>query len=344
MKCKLIAQGYKHGACETRMPDGTYKRACEATLRRDDNMWYRVIEAAHLSRPEHYFSIYMSGCNLSCKKCHSAEFTKQFSGSWLSTQEIAELCVTYAKDITVEEPVERALDWYATELCKCCGACILTGKRSERCPNKLDVEQIIWSPQGWGPARNIVGYTGGDLGCQAEFYADLTVEIKSHCKNLHVLFETNGYGLTPANLDLLKSAGVDSFWLDIKAYDRKTHEKLCGKSNEYILQVPTEIIDRKFQLEILSLYIPGLVEQDQLCQIAKLIVELDPKLPFTLLAFFPAHQMRNYRAPTVIEMLQTYLAIKDLGLKNVRLGNTGVFARTREELNLLSAVVQNGRF
>jgi hypothetical protein len=64
-----------------------------------------------------------------------------------------------------------------------------------------------------------------------------------------------------------------------------------------------------------------------------------PRVPFTLLAFFPAHRLRGNRAPTLQEMLRTYFAIKEVGLKNIRLGNCHVFARNREDWDLLMAAV-----
>jgi len=42
----------------------------------------------------------------------------------------------------------------------------------------LEPDQIVFSPQGWGPARNIIGFTGGDLLCQPEFYCLASEEIK----------------------------------------------------------------------------------------------------------------------------------------------------------------------
>lgn|GEM_PF-4766893 len=116
----------------------------------------------------------------------------------------------------MKEPRKRATMWHATDLCKHCGSCVLFGKRGRLCPGKLSAEQIVWSPQGYGPARDIVAFTGGDIACKAEFYAEVAEKIKERTE-LWVLVETNGYGLTPKNLDMLSA--VDSFWLDIKAYD-----------------------------------------------------------------------------------------------------------------------------
>ena len=146
-----------------------------------------------------------------------------------------------------------------------------------------------------------------------------------------ILIETNGYGLTPDNLDSFKESGVDALWLDVKAYDPEVHRRLTGVSNERILSLPREIVERGFTLEILSLYIPGWVETDQIEKIAELVRDADPGIPFTILAYFPAYQMK-VRSPYLQEMLDAYEAVNLAGLENIRLGNIGIFAKTDRDL------------
>jgi pyruvate-formate lyase-activating enzyme len=262
------------------------------------------------------------------------------NGFWASTEEIAQMAVDYELCVTVREPRERATAWHATDLCRHCGSCVLRGTRGPLCPGKLGPHQIRSSPQGYGPARNLIAFTGGDLACRAEFYAQATKRIKRACRDkMWVLLETNGYGLTPRNLDTLASAGLDSFWLDIKAYKGETYRKLCGTRNEHILEAPARILDRGFVLEVLSLYIPGWVETDQLVRIAELLREVDARIPFTILAFFPEYKLGKNRPPTLTEMLRAYSAVREIGLKRVKLGNCGVFAKEEEEWRLLLAAV-----
>ncbi|MHC5039664.1 MAG: hypothetical protein ACYTHM_20360 [Planctomycetota bacterium] len=68
--CALRAQGFLQGACDV-VSNGERLPACRATLRERGGKPERLIEGNHLSRPENYLSIYQSGCNLSCRKCHS---------------------------------------------------------------------------------------------------------------------------------------------------------------------------------------------------------------------------------------------------------------------------------
>lgn len=144
--------------------------------------------------------------------------------------------------------------------------------------------------------------------------------------------ETNGCGLTPKNLNLLQEAGVYAFWLDIKAFDERVHIWLAGYTNPWIIKLPGEILQRGFVLEVLSLYISGLVEMDQLSRIAELLASTSDDIPSTILAFFPEYGMGTFRPPSTEEMLEAYAVAMATGLKNVRLGNIGVFARTQAEM------------
>jgi pyruvate formate lyase activating enzyme len=345
--CRLKEQGFETGSCTVAygaerisLMRPLVGRACQVTLKWEGGVPFRLIEASHLSRPEHYFSIYQSGCNFTCKKCHSWSFTQYASGEWMSPKDIGKLAHEYSKTVTYWEPRERATSFHAHDLCLSCGSCVTEQGRSPRCPGILEPSQIILSPQGWGPARNIIGFTGGDLACQPEFYCLAAEEIKGQREELWVLFETNGYGLTPKNLDVLKASGIDAFWLDIKAYDDGVHRSLTGCSNEWILRLPHEMRKRDFTLEVLSLFIPGWVQADQIEKIAGILKEVDPGIPFTILAFFPEYQLKEVPPPTISQMIGAYKRVKDVGLKNVRLGNMGVFVRSQKDLELLARAIE----
>ncbi len=342
MKCNLIKQGYPQGNCFVETEQGKFL-ACDATLKKTDNGLLRLISAAHLSRPENYLSIYQSGCMFSCRKCHSWNFTKIAKGDWWSPADVLKACREYEKEVTVREPRNRATAFHAHDSCRGCGACVMHGKRSSLCPRVIEKNEIVLSPQGWGPARNIVAFTGGDLTCCPEYYIACTRLIKQETK-LWVLIETNGYGLTPQNLDAFKEAGVDSFWLDLKAYDGTDHKWLTGCFNRNILKLPGEIVKRGFVLEVLSLYIPNLVETPQLKKMAQLIFDVDPEIPYTLSAFFPEYQMKRYKSPKVSEMIEAYMGVRAVGLRNVRLGNTGVFASSEQDYVLLKRKVAAGDY
>ncbi len=334
MKCTLVEQGFKPGSCLTKDKKES-KKACELTLRQEGRQWSRLIKSAHLSRPEHYYSIYQSGCNHTCLKCHSWEFSQVVNGSWVSASEIGEIAKSYEKIVTVWEPRERATMWHATDLCRSCGSCLIYGRTGGLCPEMLDRKNIVLSPQGIGPARNIIAFTGGDITCCPDFYCQAAENIKTNSEKMWVLVESNGYGLSPQNLDRLKASGVDSFWLDLKAYDDRIYQKLCGTTNEWILKAPVEIMKRGFVLEVLTLFIPGWVEGDQIENIVQILSDLDPEIPLTILAFFPAYKLKSVKPPTLSDMVRIYHRVREKGLKNIKLGNCGVFARNQKDWQYL---------
>jgi pyruvate formate lyase activating enzyme len=340
--CSMKEQGFKSGSCNV-IAGGGKNSACQVTLKKKNSQIERLISAIHLSRPENYLSIYQSGCNFSCRKCHSWYFSKYAEGEWYTPEQILEACLKYNKQVNLIEPRHKATAFHAHDTCRCCGSCVLYQQKSPLCPGVLKPSQITLSPQGFGPVRNIVAFTGGDLTCQVDFYLRCAELIKRHT-NLWVLIETNGYGLIPRHLDLMQEAGVDAFWLDIKAYHEEVHQWLTGCSNQWILQLPAEMKKRNFTIEVLSLYIPQVVETDQLVQIAKLLSQTDKEIPFTILAFFPEYQMKEYRSPNLSEMIWAYQEVKKVGLKNVRLGNTGIFAKSEKEIEILLEKVGLGNF
>jgi pyruvate-formate lyase-activating enzyme len=257
----------------------------------------------------------------------------------MSPRDISRVAYEYVernRENLYKEPREHATSWHAHELCRGCSACIKTGTRSKYCPRKLRLDQLtLLDDLTWGPARNIISFTGGDLACQPEFYVEATKAIKGLKKDLWVLFETNGYGLTPTNLDLLREAGLDSFWLDIKGYDDNVHRKLTGVSNRRVLQLPNIMAESDFVIEVSSVYIPGWVETNDIKKIAELLAKVDMEIPYAIIAFFPEHKLKSIPSPTLQQMIKAYEVTKDAGLKNVRLGNLGRFVKNMEHYDLL---------
>ena len=337
MQCELAKQGFEPGSCQVfDFSTGRRGKACEVTLRYKAGVPYRLIDSIILSRPEHYLSIYQSGCNFECKKCHAWRFTQNAVGEWMCPDDIAGAVERYMSSLEITF-VKRghATSWHAHELCRSCGSCVLSGVRGENCPGVLSRDKIMLSEQGWGPARNIVAFTGGDLLCQPDFYVRSAELIKERNERIWILMETNGYGLTPANLDRYQQAGIDSFWLDIKAFDDEVHRRLTGVSNNRILKLPAELKDRGFVLEVSSLFIPRWVETSQIASIARTIASVDADIPFTILAFFPEYRMQDVPVPNLGEMIEAYNAARDAGLRRVKLGNLHLFVHTRAEYALL---------
>ncbi len=338
MPCNLVKQGF--APCNNLVEgSGGLGTPCELGLFRVGNEVYRLVYDIVLSRPEDYLSIYQSCCNHKCAMCHSWYFTQFARGSWYSPKDILNEVIRYSELITVKEPRDRATMWHASDICAHCGYCKLIGKEGPYCPKILSKDKVILSPQGWGPARNIVSFTGGDLYCQPDFYVRSFKLIKKEVPDIWIHIETNGYGLTPKNLEALYEAGLDSIWLDMKAYSRDTYYVLCGTTNEWVLKLPELIVDVDIVLEVVLLYIPGMVELKEIEGFAELLANVRKDIPVMLLAFFPEYRLRNAREPTYDEMVSAFKILKNYGLSRVKLGNVSVFCKDRACVDKLISTI-----
>jgi len=56
--------------------------------------------------------------------------------------------------------------------------------------------------------------------------------------------------------------------------------------------------------------------------------------------FYPEYRMKNFRSPNTREMVDGHRKAKFTGLKNIRLGNLGVFIRNDQDREYLMGNVE----
>ena len=123
----------------------------------------------------------------------------------------------------------------------------------------------------------------------------------------------------------LKSGG--SIKIDFKAYDDRLVKALCGSSNKFTIQNIRNIGSMAKErsetplLVISTLLVPGYIEKDQIEKIAKLIMEIDPSIPYSLLAFYPAFVIDDLPTTSRKHAEECFVIAKEVGLENVWIGN-----------------------
>jgi len=151
---------------------------------------------------------------------------------------------------------------------------------------------------------------------------------KSEERILRICWETNGYwrrefGLKATELSLV-SGGTIKF--DLKTWDDNLNRVLCGVSNRPTLEnfkIIGEFFKKRPNLPILTastLLVPGYVDVKEINNISKFIKKVDPRIPYTLLAFYPHYMLKDL--PTTSRKLayESYYIAKNQ-LENVRIGN-----------------------
>ncbi|MEM3055456.1 MAG: radical SAM protein, partial [Candidatus Bathyarchaeia archaeon] len=146
---------------------------------------------------------------------------------------------------------------------------------------------------------------------------------------LRVCWETNGY----MNLQLaekaaeyaLESGGNIKF--DLKAWNEGLNIALCGVSNKPTLenfrQIGEKYYGKRPELPVLTastLLVPGYVDAEEVESIAKFISQINPEIPYTLLAFYPCYVMNDLPTTSRKQAHECQKAAEK-HLKNVRIGN-----------------------
>jgi len=152
---------------------------------------------------------------------------------------------------------------------------------------------------------------------------------KAERRILRVCWETNGYMKTKlaekAAEYALESGGNIKF--DLKTWSEELNIALCGVSNKPTM-ANFKMIGEKFyrqrpELPLLcasTLLIPGYVNAEEVENIAEFISQIDPNIPYTLLAFYPCYVMNDLATTSRKQGLECQKAAEK-HLRNARIGN-----------------------
>jgi pyruvate formate lyase activating enzyme len=152
---------------------------------------------------------------------------------------------------------------------------------------------------------------------------------KAENRIMRICWETNG-SVDPSLLDemielSMVSGGCLKF--DLKARHDGIHRTLCGVSNEQTLtnfEKAAERIRERREPPLLiasTLLVPGYVDEEEVGAIARFIAEIDPEIPYSLLAFYPHFYLNDLPTTSMIQAEKCHKKAKEAGLRRVRVGN-----------------------
>lgn len=151
-------------------------------------------------------------------------------------------------------------------------------------------------------------------------YALETMKI-AKTNGLKNVWVSNGY-FSPQALGVI-APYLDAINVDLKFFDHKLYQKICGARIEPILKNLKAIKKLKIWLEITTLVIPGYTDQKNQLQKIGLFIkeELGAETPWHISAFYPCYQMVNI-SPTPPSLITKTIEIgQKIGLKYVYSGN-----------------------
>jgi len=171
---------------------------------------------------------------------------------------------------------------------------------------------------------NCICYFGGTPEPQLPFLLKTTKKILENMK-IKICWEWNGTG----NPNLVKKAAEYSYRsdgvikFDLKAYDRNLNIALTGRPNNRTIEnfrMISENFQKKDLLTATTLLVPGYIDNLEIERIARFISNLNPDIPYSLLAFNPDYKMNDIPATDMKMALECFKTAKKY-LNNVNIGN-----------------------
>lgn len=181
------------------------------------------------------------------------------------------------------------------------------------------------------PRYSCLCWFGGCPSSQMEFVLSVSRKVYDGKGDriLRICLETNGNisprFLKPISELSLKSGGGIKF--DLKFASPQLQEAICGVGNDQVLRnfhslgpLNAERRDPPF-LRASTLMVPGYVDPGEVGMLARIIAEVDPSIPYSLLAFHPHYIMSDLPRCSAKYVEDCRREALSAGLKRVRIGN-----------------------
>lgn len=207
-------------------------------------------------------AVYLKGCPLACKWCHSPE-SRRPSPELIFMRDRCAMCsACVAACPRGVHSLAEEVHSIARGTCAACGTCV------EHCPhgalaikgNRVRAEAVAARAIRMKPFFDRSGggitLTGGEPTQQADFADAVLLECRAH--GIHTVVETSGACDWQPLARLLEH--TDLVLYDLKLIDDKEHRRWTGVSNRQILRNASRLSDRCVQVRVPL--IPGVTDTD----------------------------------------------------------------------------------
>ncbi|NYB27810.1 MAG: radical SAM protein [Methanobacteriaceae archaeon] len=113
---------------------------------------------------------------------------------------------------------------------------------------------------------------------------------------------SNGYNLPPKSIDAIS--------VSIKSLSEDFYIKYTGKSNKPVLENFQTVYELGIEVDASSVYIPELIDHDEIEEIVTFIADIDPKIPYHITGYIPVPGA-PWRTPTWDEIVKAQEIAED---------------------------------
>lgn len=136
------------------------------------------------------------------------------------------------------------------------------------------------------------------------------ISLLAQLEGREVILSTNGYMLDESILENIEGTVVH---IDLKAFDHDLHKWYTGMDNKKVLETIRLLYEYQFDLEVNTVYIPGIVEIDEIQNIARFLSDIGD-IKFKIIRYVPVGDFS--RRPEISEIENAVHAARKY-LKNV---------------------------
>ncbi|HDS45070.1 MAG TPA: radical SAM protein [Methanomicrobia archaeon] len=150
--------------------------------------------------------------------------------------------------------------------------------------------------------------TGGEPTLDKAYLVQLVRGLKTR-GFARIVLMTNGYALGEDEryVPELTEAGLTEAHVDVKAFSEELHQWYTGKSSKPVLQAIQRLNASGITLIVQTVLIPGIVDLDEIEQIARFLATVNKHIPYRINPFAPTFAFdRVSRRPTLEEMERAY--------------------------------------
>jgi pyruvate formate lyase activating enzyme len=142
----------------------------------------------------------------------------------------------------------------------------------------------------------------------------------AHAKGLKVVYVTNGYASSEAIEKI--SPYLDAINIDLKSFNSKFYQKVCGAKLEPVLDSIKLFHKKKVWVEITTLIVPNQNDSEkELTQIAEFIASVSKTIPWHISRFYPSYKMMDGQATPEATFERAYNIGRKAGLRFIYTGN-----------------------
>nr|WP_275299630.1 YjjW family glycine radical enzyme activase [Clostridium sp. YIM B02506] len=268
----------------------------------------KIIPFSSVDGPGNRTSIFLQGCNFNCIYCHNPETINLCSNCGL--------CLLSCPSKALTKHNGRVL-WNKANCCNC-DSCIKTcNSCSSAKVQSMSADEVMEEIMNYKPFISGITVSGGECTLQEEFLVDLFKRAKK--ENLTCFIDSNGSKDFRKMNELTKLC--DKVMLDVKVWDKDTHNKYIQFDNTNVLNNLEYLISIDKLYEVRTVVVPDIFNNEETVEmVSKIIGKSNLNIRYKLIIFRALgvrEEIKNMKSPTLDTMEQLKLIAHKNGVKDV---------------------------